>query len=62
MERFDLPEGGEVDLDEHRDDHQPDQRRNRQIDSGDFRRADGMEGAGHDLAKGDAGEDAERHP
>jgi len=37
--RLDLAESGEVDLEEHRDDHQPDQRCHRQIDPGDLRGA-----------------------
>ena len=58
----DLAERGEVDLEQHRHDHQPDQRRHRQVDPGDLRRADGVEEAGQELAEGDAGDDAERHP
>ena len=33
----DFPHGGEVDLQEHRDDHQPDQNCDRQVDLRDFR-------------------------
>ncbi len=36
-------ERGEVDLEQHRNDHQPDQHRDRQIDLRDFGRAERME-------------------
>jgi hypothetical protein len=40
---LDPAERGEVDLDEHGYDHQPDQRRDRQVDPGDLGRADARE-------------------
>ena len=47
-------ERGKIDLDQHRHDHQPDQHRDRQIDLGDFGRADRMEHPWHDVAKNNA--------
>ena len=38
--RADLAQRGEVDLEQHRHDHQPDQHRHRQVDAGDLGRAD----------------------
>ena len=57
-----LPERGEVDLQQHRHDHQPDQHRDRQIDLRHRRRAERMEHARHSLAERDADDDAERDP
>ena len=58
----DLAERGEVDLEQHRNDHQPDQHRHRQVDLGDLRGADRLKDAGHDMAERDADDDAERDP
>ena len=55
-------ERGEIDLHQHRDDHQPDQHRHRQIDLGDFGRADDVEDAGEEMAKRHAGDDAQSDP
>ena len=57
-----LAERGEIDLDQHRHDHQPDQHRHRQVDLGDLGAADGLEDARHDVAERDAGDDAQRDP
>ena len=58
----DLAQRGEIDLEQHRHDHQPDQHRDRQIDLRHGRIADDVEHARQQLAEGDAGDDAERHP
>ena len=59
---LDLPERGQVDLEQHRHDHQPDQHSDRQIDLRDRRRAERMEQARHGLPERDADDDAERDP
>ena len=46
----DLADGGEIDLDQHRDDHQPDQDGDRQVDVGDLGRTDGVEDGGKEMA------------
>ena len=56
------PSAAEVDLQQHRHDHQPDQHRDRQIDLRDRRVAEHMEHARHDLPQDDADDDAERDP
>jgi hypothetical protein len=58
----DLAERGEVDLQQHRNDHQPDQCGDRQIDMGDRCRADCLEQTRHELAEEDAGDDAQSDP
>jgi hypothetical protein len=58
----DLAQRAEVHLEQHRDDHHPDQQAHRQVDLGDFHAADGLEHAGRELAQGDAGDDAQQHP
>ncbi len=58
----DLAERGKVDLDQHGNDHEPDQGRHRQIDVGDFHRADRMKYAWRQMAEDDAGDDAQRDP
>ena len=55
-------QGGKVDLEQHGNDHQPDQHRNRQIDLGDFRRADDLKYRGEEMAERNAGGDAQRDP
>ena len=56
-------ERGEVDLDQHRNDHQPDQHRDRQIDLGDLGGADRLEQRpAPAMAERDAGDDAEADP
>ena len=52
----------EVDLQQHGNDHQPDQHGHRQVDLGDLGRADGLEDAGQDMPERDAGHDAKRDP
>jgi hypothetical protein len=53
--------GGEVDLHQHRDDHQPDQHRDRQVDLGDLQPADGLERRRETaMSQGDADDDAQR--
>jgi hypothetical protein len=53
---------GEVDLEQHGNDHQPDEHRDRQIDFGDRRRAKGAEQTGQHLSERNASHDAERDP
>ncbi len=55
-------QGAEVDLQQHGDDHEPDQQRHRQVDLGRLDAPHRLEHAGHGMAETDAGEDAERHP
>jgi hypothetical protein len=57
-----LAERAEVDLEQHRDDHQPDQDRDRQVDAGDLHAADRLKHAGEELAERDACRDAKRDP
>ena len=57
-----LPERAEVDLQQHRNDHQPDQRGDRQIHLGDLGCADDVEDARHKLTECDADDDAEEDP
>lgn len=58
----DLTQGCGIDLEQHRDNHQPDRDRDRQVDLRDGRVTDDMEYAGHDLAERNAGDDAQRDP
>src|SRR3546814_2565769 len=58
----DLTKRSEVDLEKHRDDHQPDQYRHRQVDLGNFHRADGMKCARQKMAERDADDNAQRDP
>src|ERR1700722_8467500 len=58
----DLAQRGGVDLEQHRDNHQPDQYGDRQIDLGYRRLAESMKDARHHLAQDHSGYDAERHP
>jgi hypothetical protein len=52
---------GEVDLQQHRDDHQPDQQGDRQVDLGDFHAAPmAWNRAGKELAERDADDDAHK--
>jgi hypothetical protein len=57
-----LVQRAEVDLHQHRDDHDPDQQAHRQIDLRDFHAADGLEYAGQELSERDARHDAQEHP
>ena len=57
-----LAQGGEIDLEQHRHDHEPHQHRDRQIDLRHRRIADDMKDAWQQLAERDADDDAERHP
>jgi len=59
---LDLRQGREIDLDQHRNDHEPDQNCDGHIDLGNFRRSDGLEHAGEQVSKGDAEHDAEANP
>ena len=56
------PEGGRIDLDQHRNDHEPDQKRDWQIDLGDFGRAYGLKDAGEEMPERDAEHDTHRDP
>ena len=58
----DLAHGAEVDLQQHRDDHQPDQDRHRQVDLGHLHRAERGEGAGEQVAQRGADHDARDDP
>jgi hypothetical protein len=57
-----LTQGGEIDPHQHRDDHQPDQPRHRQVDVGELGRADRLERGGEDPAEGDPDDDAQADP
>jgi hypothetical protein len=57
-----LAQRGEIDLEQHRHDHEPDQHRDRQIDLRHGRVADPMKDARQQLAERDADDDTERHP
>ncbi len=57
-----LPKSGEVDFEQHRNDHQPDEHRDRQIHFGHRCRAKDAEQAGQRLSERDASHDAERDP
>jgi hypothetical protein len=52
----------QVDLEQHGNDHQPDQDRHRQIDLRHLQLADGLECAVEEVAQGDAGHDAQGNP
>jgi hypothetical protein len=52
----------EIDLDQHRHDHQPDQHRDRDVDLREVHAAERLERRGQQLAEHDAGDDAERDP
>ena len=56
------PQRAEVDLQQHRHDHQPDQHRHRQVDLGHVIAAERLERRRQQLAEDDAGDDAERDP
>jgi len=58
----DLMQGGKIDLQQHGDNHQPDQNRHRHIDLGDLHPADGMKGRGQEMPQGHAGNDAQGDP
>src|SRR6202000_208065 len=57
-----LAEGTEVDLQKHRNNHQPDEPGYRQIDPGDFRARNGGEQPGQKMPECDARDDTERDP
>jgi hypothetical protein len=59
---LDLGERREVDLHQHRDNHQPDQHRHRQIDLGHLQASDHLERHRQQVAESDADDDAQRHP
>ena len=58
----DPSERREIDLEQHWDDHQPDQNRDRQIDLGEFNAPDRMKQARKDVSQRDPGDDAEKDP
>lgn len=58
----DFPQSAKIDLQQHGHDHQPDQKRDGQIDLGKFHSAEGLKGRRKKIAKQDAGGDAERYP
>jgi hypothetical protein len=53
------PSDAKVDLDQHRNDHQPDQHRNRQVHTGDLSGSDCLEERRKGIAKADAGNNAQ---
>lgn len=57
-----LAKRGEVHLQQHGDDHYPDQQADRQVDLGNLHAADGLEWGGRELAQSDPRDDAHRHP
>jgi hypothetical protein len=57
-----LVQCADVDLQQHRDDHQPDQHRHRQVDLGHLHASDRLERGREPVAEGNTGNDAERHP
>jgi hypothetical protein len=58
--RPDPAERGEVDLQQHRNDHHPDEDADRDVDLGDFERRDRPGQARHQRSEDDAGDDATR--
>ncbi len=58
----DLAQRCEVDFQQHRDDHHPDQQADRQIHARDFQCRDPASEAGQRLSERDAGPDAQHHP
>jgi len=58
----DLAHRGEVDLQEHQDDHQPDQHGQGQVDIGHFQPADGLKLARKHLPVRDPGNNAKGNP
>ena len=58
----DLAQGGEIDLEQHRHNHEPHQHRDRQIDLRHRRITDDAKDTRQQLAERDADDDAERHP
>ena len=59
---FDLMKRGKIDLDEHRDDHQPDENRNRQVHLRDFGGADQVKDTGEKMTQDDTNDDTETDP
>ena len=57
-----LPERAEIDLHQHRNDHDPDKKAHRQVNLGHRQSADDLEHAGKKLAKGNADDDAKEYP
>ncbi|MNN40679.1 hypothetical protein D3C81_1547610 [compost metagenome] len=60
--RFHLAQCRKIDLQQHGDDHYPDQQANRQVDLRVFHAADGLEHVRHDLPQRNADDDAQRDP
>jgi hypothetical protein len=55
-------QGAEVDLDQHRDDHDPDHHTHRQVDLGQLHAAHRLEQVWQHLPQADAQHDAQKHP
>ena len=55
-------QGGEIDLDQHGNDHDPDQQPDGQVDLCEFHAADGLEQAGEQLTKRDPRNNAQEYP
>ncbi len=58
----DLSKSREVDLQQHRNDHQPDEYRHRQIHPSQLHAAEGLEGTREEITEPDAGADAKNDP
>jgi hypothetical protein len=59
---LDRVQRAEIDLDQHRDDHYPDQQPHGQIDLSHLKSADALEHAGRELAQADAHHDTQEDP
>lgn len=59
---FHLMQGAEVHFQQHRDNHQPGQHRDRQVDLGDFQPAGGLEDRRQPVAECDRRDDAKPYP
>ena len=58
----DVLERGEVDVDHHRVNHDPDEHRDNEVDVGVFKIRDPLETGGNPRAEADPGDDAQRYP
>ena len=57
-----LVQGRKIDLDEHRDDHHPNQQADRQIDLGKLQPADRLKHSRQNLTQRNPRDDAQEHP
>ena len=58
----DLMQGGEIHLDQHWNDHDPNEQSHREIDLCDFKSAKGLECLRYGLSQANAHDNAQRHP